>query len=632
MRYSLTAAAFFILGSLELSALGQSQIDPTQGLKHVGETVRVRMSVMSIGRAGEQLVLHSRDSWKVEDCFIIRLDTDAQAAYKKMGIQLPGVFIRKQIEVTGLVQTIKPGGLTRPVIFVSSPASIRILGPPKPTASSGGKPVEIKPEQGLQYVGKTVRVRLTVSSIGRGGESHNLNSARSWDAAGNLQVRLNPDVRAEYAMQGIENPGLHFLRKEIEVTGIVREIRPGGMRVPAIDLKSSDDLRSVLQSTRKAPAISELVNRRIELHLRDGKRFGNVLVTALSTGTVPESVSDLKVQIGDAGPRLYKAAAIEDIVADGVPLDLGYDRKNRVLFVDEEKRKARLKDAEETERRVLSLGKRLWPRLSDEEHSAWLEKHKEFAQSVQAHFPQLPLRVVETKFYVIVTDLPAAEARKYLGYLDTLYDTMCRAFGIPLGSNIWCGKCVVVAFQNRADFIRFEIEVMKNTKGNPTKSGGICHADGHGRVVISLFKGDFTARFATVLVHETSHGIVARFLSDIRIPSWLNEGMAVWIAKYVVKEDDTLEKSQKRSVETLRQQPTLAGFFDAPQVTGEYYGSGSAMVDLLLRRDSVAFRQFFTDIKQGYSQEEALQRAYRMTFADLARLYGRRIGLPNLQP
>ena len=203
MRNLLAAIAFFVLGSLELSALCQTQIDPTQGLKHVGETVRVRMSVVGIGRAGDHLVLNSRESWKVEDCFIVRLDKDAQSAYERMGVKVPGHFVRKLIEVTGRVQTITPGGLTRPAIIISSPASIRIIVPPKPKPPASEQIVEIRPDQGLQYIGKTVRVRLTVSSIGRAGEVRNLNSAASWDAAGNLLVRLSPEIRAEYAKQGI---------------------------------------------------------------------------------------------------------------------------------------------------------------------------------------------------------------------------------------------------------------------------------------------------------------------------------------------------------------------------------------------------------------------------------------------
>jgi hypothetical protein len=536
-------------------------------------------------------------------------------------------------EASSTVVESRPGGKGLPAIGLKSADDIRIIDKPASNKPAPGKSyLEIKPEEGLQHVGKRVRVRMVGQLSGRAGVRHTLNSGISWDAPGNFQLLFGKEVLAAYAKDGIKLPGQHFLNKQIEVTGLVIENRPGGIPVPCIEVQSIDDVKFVLSSTRKAPSVTELLNRRVDIYLRTGDRIGNVLVTALETGSVPESIVYLKVKIGDARARVYRASAVEELVVDGVPLDLSYDRKGKVLAVDPEKRKTRLKANEEAERRVLSIGKRLWPRLTEREHAEWVVRHKEFIESVQNHFPQLPLRLIETNYHLILTDIPDREAQKYLVYLDTLYDEMCRAFGIPLGSNIWSGKCIVCAFQNRADFIRFELEVIKNTKGNPTKAGGICHGTREGRIVISLFKGTFAARFATVLVHETSHGFVNRFRSDVTIPSWLNEGMAVWIAKYIVKEDDTLEKAQRKSIAELNAQQTLAGFFSGSQIPGEHYGAASAMVDILVSRDSDKFRQFFTEIKLGYPAEEALQRAYKMSFADLAAVYGRSVGLPNLKP
>ncbi len=611
-------------------ALAQTTIDPSEGQHHVGESVRVQFVVQATARAGDQLVLYSRRSWRDDDCFIVRLTPTVQDALESKGTKLPEDLVDRSISANGLVQTVAPGGMTRPVIIASSLANFRVLDtqePKPPTAAS-----EIEPEQALDFIGKSVRVRLTVASIGRNGETQNLNSGESWDAPGNLQIKLPPPIVAEYEKQDIDNPAVHFLRKNIEVTGIIHETRPGGKRVAAITLQATDNLSFVLKASREAIRISQLVNRRIDLHLKDGKKYGNALVVEVNAGESTESIASLKVKIGDAKPRVYRAISIDDVSVDGASLDLSYDRKSRTLMVDEERRNQRIAKESVVERQVLAKGKRLWPRLNDNEHAQWISKHREFLETVRSTFPELPLRVVETDYFLILTDIPDAEARKYLGYLDTLYHQMCRAFAIPQGSNIWCGKCIIVAFQNRADFIRFELDVINNKKGDPTKSGGICHASSDGRVVISLFKGDFEDRFATVLVHETSHGIVARFLSDVRIPSWLNEGMAVWVAKFVVKSDNTLERHEQKAIATLRQQRSLAGFFHAPQIPGDLYGSASAIVNLLLRSDAVKFREFFVLIKQGVDQSDALKQAYNMTFADVARLYGSRIGLPNLQP
>ncbi|NQV24020.1 MAG: hypothetical protein HQ518_06590 [Rhodopirellula sp.] len=644
MRSLTTTTILLLLATvLPASAVAQTKIEPakiapTKALEHVGRNVQVRLVVSSIGRSGEWHNLNSGKSWDAPGNLVIRLSPDVREELARRGFKNPGLdLLKKQIDVTGTVLEFRPGGKLVPGIELKSANDLKVVDDsaetplPRTANARSGSPVEIKPEEGLQFIGRTVRVRLTPQAMGRAGELHLIHSGKSWDAPGNFQVRFGPDMLAAFAKDGIEDPGLHLLRKHIEVTGTVAESLPGGKRVPGIDLESLDDLTYVLQSTREAPSISELLSRRADVHLRNRKRFGNVVVAAIEAGSRPESLVSLKLKIGDDPPRLYRASAIEEVIVDGVPLDLSFDRKDRVLFVDKEKRTARLKADEEAERRVLSIGRRLWPRLTDEEHAEWVAQHKEFIATIQKHFSQLPLKLIETKYHLILTDIPDSEAQKYLAYLDTLYDEMCRAFGIPLGSNIWSGKCIVCAFQNRADFIRFELEVMKNTNGNPTNSGGICHGTGQGRIVISLFKGTFEARFATVLVHETSHGFVNRFRSDVTIPSWLNEGMAVWIAKYIVKEDDSLEKAQRKSIIALRDQQTLAGFFDGSQIPGERYGTASAMVDILVNRDSEKFRQFFIDIKLGYPAEEALQRAFNMSFAELTSLYGKSIGMPNLR-
>lgn len=751
MRRMMTAVALLLVSALQMPALAQLAIEPTDGLKHVGKNVRVRFKVVEVGRSGIHFVLNSRDSHKAEDCFIVWLDQDVQSAYKDLGIQLPGHFVRKHVEVVGRIKNIKPGGLVRPAIVVSDPSSIRIVNAPQPRPPGpesilnikpsdclkhigkkvrvrfvvlangrngeayvlnsnkvwdapesleiffgpevnkvlvqrgvehpvrhflekeievtgtvigirpGGlrlpaiglksaddirivdkpasdKPapgksyLEIKPEEGLQYVGKRVRVRMVGQLSGRAGARHTLNSGISWDAPGNFQLLFGKEVLAAYAKNGIKLPGQHFLNKPIEVTGLVKENRPGGIPVPVIEVQSIDDVKFVLSSTRKVPSVTELLNRRVDIYLRTGDRIGNVLVTALETGSVPESIVYLKVKIGDARARVYRASAVEDLVVDGVPLDLSYDRKGKVLAVDTEKRKARIKDDDEAERRVLSLGNRFWPRLTDEIHAVWIDKHRKFAKSVQDQFPQLSLRVIESKYYIVVTNVPDREAQKHLGNLDKMYDELCRAFGIPVGSNIWNGKCVVCAFQNQADYIRFEIETMKNAKGNPANSVGNLHPTADGSVILSLYKESTDARFATLLVRQSAKAVMARFRSNVPIPSWLSRGMAVWIAEYVNKTDDEFEISLQNSINAMKAQQTLAGFFESPSIHVDHFGCGAAMVDILIKRDAGQFRQFFTDIKLGLPPEESLKRAYKMTYADLVRLYGRSIGLPDLKP
>ena len=618
--------------SLATAAFGQTEIDPAQGLEHVGENVRVTFTVASMGRAGESFELNSRESWKEPDCLMVHLSPAVQMALKEKGIaELPKHFAKKKVVVTGVVKAINPGGMKRASILVSSLEDIRIVeasAEPKPAAES--KVIDIEPSKGLDHVGQKVRVRMFVTSIGGAGESQVLNSAKDWNVPGNLQVILPPDILEAYRKDGIEKPNLHFWNKNVEVTGVIRETFPGGMKVPTIKIESSDELRIVLVSARQAPEITDLLNRRIDLQLKSDQFLANVQVTSIETRGDPVGILNLKVRSGNAAPKAYPAASIEEIFVDDVPLDLSYDRKSRLLVVDHEQRAARLKQSEETERRVFKQGGKFWEYLSADEQAERVAKGKEFLSSVQKQFPQSPLKVVETKYYLLITDLDPASAQQYLKYLDSLYDEMCRAFAVPLGKNIWAGKCIVATFQKQADFLRFEKESMKNNH-DATKAQGLCHAQTDGQVVISAWKGDLTTHFASALVHETSHGFVARYRSDLRAPSWLNEGMADWIANRIIK-NDNLAARQAKSAQLIQQQRSLDGFFQAAQISGDQYGVASSIVGILLEIDPNKFRRYFVGIKEGLSAEESFQQSFQLTHNDLARLYGRRIGVPDLKP
>ncbi len=563
---------------------------------------------------------------------MVHLTPAVQAALKEKGVNnLVEHFARKKIVVTGTVREINPGGLKRASILVSSLNDIRIVeatAAPKPAAED--KFTDIEPSKALDHVGQKVRVRMFVTSIGGAGESQVLQSAKDWNVPGNLSVVLPPEILELYRKEGIEKPNLHFWNKNIVVTGVIRESFPGGMKVPEIKIESRDDLQIVLVSTRQAPEITDLLNRRVDLQLKNDQFLINVQVTSIETRGDPVGILNLKVRSGNAAAKPFAAAAVEDIFVDDVPLDLTYDRKSRLLVVDEERRTSRLKTSEETERRVFKRGGKFWEYLSPDEQAERVAKGKEFLTSVQKQFPQSPLKVVETKYYLLITDLDSASAQQYLKYLDSLYDEMCRAFAIPLGKNIWAGKCIVATFQKQADFLRFEKESMKNNFDS-TKSQGLCHAQNDGEVVISAWKGDLTAHFAGALVHETSHGFVARYRSDLKASSWLNEGMADWIANRIVK-SDSLQARQAQSAKLIQERRSLDGFFQQAQISGDQYGIASSMVGILLEIDPNKFRRFFVGIKEGLSEEDSLQQAFQMTHGDLARLYGRRIGVADLLP
>ena len=184
------------------------------------------------------------------------------------------------------------------------------------------------------------------------------------------------------------------------------------------------------------------------------------------------------------------------------------------------------------EKRLTANRDQFWGRLSQEDHESFMEKHQQFLSKVKTTLPDLTFRLVETEYFLFFTDLEPAEVNGYIAYLDAMYKELCKAFGLSPDKNIWCGKCVVVAFNQRRDFLRFQGLVMKND--DAAGAQGLCHQSRDGTVIFSGYKGD-NGFFGHVLVHETSHGFVHRYMTTARAPSWLNEGISDWLATRLSK-------------------------------------------------------------------------------------------------
>lgn len=57
----------------------------------------------------------------------------------------------------------------------------------------------------------------------------------------------------------------------------------------------------------------------------------------------------------------------------------------------------------------------------------------------------------ENEHFLLLTDLAPDLTSQCLEHFDSMYEMMCRAYGVARSRNIWCGKCVVVAFQQQSD-------------------------------------------------------------------------------------------------------------------------------------------------------------------------------------
>lgn len=285
------------------------------------------------------------------------------------------------------------------------------------------------------------------------------------------------------------------------------------------------------------------------------------------------------------------------------------------------------KQQAESRERMQGRGVSPWPALTADDHAAELAELRAFVKTVTESFPAL--QVTETHEFLVATDIPPAEIGPYVATLDRMHDFLCDFYGIPKGEPVWKGKCLVVAFLNEDDFVASEGRFMQNEARG---AHGLCHQRTDGRVIMSCHRGPDAAAFGHMLVHETSHGFNFRWLSPVRLPNWLNEGIAEWVGTKVVPHCNQVPLKEARALEFLRSRGDLGPeFLTRDNIDAVQSGIASGMVTFLAR-EPAKFAAFVRSIKEGMPMAESLKQAYGVSVEEFVAAYGHALGVPHLRP
>lgn len=381
-----------------------------------------------------------------------------------------------------------------------------------------------------------------------------------------------------------------------------------------------------------APDLTGLTGKTVSVLLKNGKYLQDAEVTKTVPGGEPNSLKSLSVRpAGEKRIQTSAAINVTEIFLEGQPLDVATDLKTKLLKFSPEERRERLSWEERVSAQLEKRRAHLWPELTAEENAEAVAEYKTFLDEVRQASPQLPWNLYETRYYLFFTDMPQAQIAGYVTYLDAMYTQLCKAFGVPEGKNIWRGKCVILAFVDKENFYAFE---QKYYNHDAVGAQGLCHSHGDGKVIMSCYRGDNPTFFGVVLVHETSHGFVHRVKSSARVPSWVNEGIADWIAQAVVTSDKEVQRRQQEGITRIRQTGSVGTNFlaDDASIEAWQYGLATNMVTFLLKLDGKQYREFIDGIKEGIPPEDSLQKSYGMNYEQFLIRYGQSVGVPQLRP
>ncbi|MEE3373058.1 MAG: hypothetical protein VX346_27240 [Planctomycetota bacterium] len=384
---------------------------------------------------------------------------------------------------------------------------------------------------------------------------------------------------------------------------------------------------STVEAAISAAELDALAGKECEFILTTGKRQTGMTLLRIVRGKEKQTVRTVVYRIGDSkATRKHRPNVLKRVVVEGKPYAVTADLGLRSFVLVDVATKRRLVDA-----RLKANGKKLWKTLSTEEAAAVVAEQKAYLQTVGQAFPNLPLRLYETRFFLFYSDMPSDQVRLYRAELDSMNVELGKAFGVPVGENIWRGKAVFVVFVEQAAFLRFEQQFMKRDPAELRSTQGVCHQSSTGNVVVACYRGKDPNYLAQVLVHETTHGYLHRFLSSARVPSWLNEGIAEWVSAMVVTRSRVPQIRQRKAIERLQQTGLIGQQFFGSRIESWHYGVASRITDSLIKANPDAFRWWVISIKEGIDWQQGLRRAFGYSPPGLMQAYGRSIGVPQIR-
>ena len=227
--------------------------------------------------------------------------------------------------------------------------------------------------------------------------------------------------------------------------------------------------------------------------------------------------------------------------------------------------------------------------------------------------------LLETNHFYILTTWHRRNHSGLKRRCEALYSRLAREFGVPRDENIWQPKLPLLCFWTEHEFQSFLVHGLLM----PPRQGvlGLCHSEiGFVFVVINgpqqreLTQDEARTEFFATLTHETVHAFNARFLSDFRLPTWFNEGIAEYLSAELV-DGCAATRYWRRATMYVRDGRVniMHNFDDFGRAGYLDYAAMQSLVRYMMHGKKDKFIAFYRLLKAGMSQQDALQETYGWT-------------------
>jgi hypothetical protein len=242
---------------------------------------------------------------------------------------------------------------------------------------------------------------------------------------------------------------------------------------------------------------------------------------------------------------------------------------------------------------------------------------------------------IETPHFFIYSSWPAGDDARLKGIYEKLYTALCKQFDVPVTDNIWIGKLPVFALWEKSHFVTFSIDVAGISDETAKKAGGFAGYRGQYQFVNlgpvmrkGMSKTQARTWFYELLVHESTHVFLMRYISYRHIDSWLNEGIAEMLASTFVPQGGTSRKLKAAHALVKKgKSESFLPMFTAEQIPIEStsYGAAQSLARFLVFKGKSKFVELVHKIKSGADSEKALEEVYGLTYEKLLQQWARQV-------
>lgn len=255
-----------------------------------------------------------------------------------------------------------------------------------------------------------------------------------------------------------------------------------------------------------------------------------------------------------------------------------------------------------------------------QEADTFEEKQNTYFDEVKKSFGNLKNFKTE-HFYINYT---ASTTENYPKTLEGLFALFKRVMSIKPDEKVFNGRLEIYLWEKRNDFLRFAAEF---EKFDASRAGGYFTVTQMGwpRVNMPLETGSGgkeanQARNFIVLFHEGTHAMFSQYLSETRLPTWINEGLADYFAFQILEQFypklNDMDDSKRNHVQFLKKQiqgdklrPFRQLFHQQGTAGGadyEAYALSWCLTGLLLKNYKVQTLNFIKKVKNSkeYAGEE----------------------------